>query len=71
MEKEYSGCMWRPDACCFVWGIKVLGSTNGGPHLFNKICFHSVNFVVVVVVVVAVQEEQTKEGNKPLHGFWN
>lgn len=36
MEKEYSGRMWRPDACCYVWGIEVLGSINGGSHLFNK-----------------------------------
>jgi hypothetical protein len=71
MEEEYSGPMWRPDACSYAWGIEVLRLINGGPQLFNKSCFRSVNFVVVVFVVVVQEEEQTKEGSKPRHGIWN
>jgi len=72
MEKEFSGRMWRPNACCYVWGIEVLCSINVGPHLFNKSCFHSITFVVVVVVQEEEEEEEkAKEGSKPLHGFWN
>jgi len=55
----------------YAWGIEVLRLINGGPQLFNKSCFRSVNFVVVVFVVVVQEEEQTKEGSKPRHGIWN
>jgi hypothetical protein len=69
MKAEYSGPIWRPDACCCVWGIEIFGSINVGSHLFNKSCFHSVTFVVVVFVVVVQEEEQAEEGSKPRHGF--
>jgi RsiW-degrading membrane proteinase PrsW (M82 family) len=64
MKEEYSGPMWRPDACCCVCGFEVICSVNGGPHLFNKSCFHSVTFVVVVVVVCLFSSFYKKKKKK-------